>query len=105
MAYYRIISGTTSAIPFQIIDAGVPVDLTAATVALLLADKTGTTVSSPGTITTTNATEGRVTLTPANSSVFVASNGPYAARWRVTIGGLISYYPEGPRDIWEIVTN
>jgi hypothetical protein len=104
MKRYTIIAGTTAAIPFQLIDEGSAVDLTSLTVTLLLADRTGTTVSNPGTIAETSSSEGRITLTPTNSSVFVAANGPYLARWVLTDGSSKVYYlPDVGRDIWEII--
>jgi hypothetical protein len=105
MAHYTIIAGTTAAIQFQLLEAGSPIDLTSCTVALLLSDKTGTTVSSPGTVTVTDATNGKVQLAPTDANVFNASNGPYLARWRITdASSKISYVPSGSRDVWELIT-
>lgn len=104
MAHYQIIAGTTAALRFQLLESGSPIDLTDVDVTLLLSDKTGSAVSSPGTVSVTDETEGRLQLAPTNAAVFVAANGPYTARWKLTDAtGKISYVPTGPRDVWEII--
>lgn len=104
MAKYVIVAGTTTALRFQLLEAGSPINLLGCTVELLLADRTGTTVSSPGTVTITDSDEGKVELAPTSTSVFVATSSPYTARWKITDASTkISYVPTGPRDIWEIV--
>lgn len=104
MANCRIVAGTTADINFQLLEAGTPIDLSGATVTLLLSDKTGTAVSSPGTASVVDATTGKVKLAPTDADVFVAANGPYLARWKVVDAGAKIYYvPSGPRDVWEIV--
>lgn len=101
---YDIVAGTTDVIQFQLIENGEAINLTSITVALLLEDWTGTAVSSPGTISVIDALNGKIQLAPTNSSVFVASAGPYYARWSLTAsGGLVSYVPSSNRDIWNIV--
>jgi hypothetical protein len=104
MAHYTVIAGTTSALQFQLLEAGAAINLTSITVTLLLSDKNGTTVSSPGTVSVTDATTGKVQLAPTDANVFVATNGPYTARWKlVDASSKISYVPSGPRDVWEII--
>ena len=99
----NIVEGTTAYILFQLLSAGVPVDLTDVAVALLLEDKDGTSVTA-GTVAILDEDTGRVQLLPTNSSVFDASNGPYFARWQLTDGtGKISYIPTTNRDMWTII--
>lgn len=101
---YDIVEGTTNVLQFQLIENGTAIPLTNITVTLLLEDRTGTTVSSPGTVTITDATNGKVQFAPTNSAVFVASAGPYYARWKLTDGSnLIGYVPTSNRDMWNIV--
>jgi len=101
---YTIVAGTTSDIRFQLLEAGSPINLLACTVDLLLSDRFGTAIVSPGTVTVTDTAEGKVQLTPSNTLVFDSTKSPYTARWKITDGsGKISYVPTGPRDIWEIV--
>lgn len=101
---YSIVAGTTANVIFQLLEAGSPIDLTGATVTLLLSDKTGTTVTSPGTVSIVDETTGKVQLAPTDANVFVAANGPYLARWKVVDSGAkIFYVPSGPRDVWNIV--
>lgn len=104
MAGYNIVAGTTAALRFQLLEAGTPIDLTGSTVTLLLSDKNGVTIASPGTVTVTDDNNGKVQLAPTDDTVFVASNGPYLARWKVLdSGGKYSFVPSGPRDIWNIL--
>lgn len=104
MAQYTIVAGTTANLGFQLLEAGSPINLLGVTVTLLLSDKNGTTVASPGTVTITDSDEGKVQLAPTDASVFVPANGPYTARWRlVDPSAKISYVPTGARDIWEII--
>lgn len=104
MAHYTIVAGTTTAIRFQLLEAGSPINLLGCTVALLLSDRTGTTVASPGTITITDSDNGKVELAPTDANVFVSANSPYTARWKITDASTkISYVPTGPRDVWEII--
>ena len=99
-----IVEGTTSDLRFQLLQDGLPIDLTGVTVALLLADRTGAPVSSPGTISMVDESEGKVQLVPSSTGVFVASKGPYHARWELTDGsGKVSYVPSSARDVWNIV--
>ena len=104
MATYDIVVGTTNDIKFQLLDNGAPIDLTGITVTLLLEDRTGTTVASPGTVSVTDATNGKVSLTPTNATVFVSANGPYYARWKlVDFTGKIGFVPSSTRDVWQLI--
>lgn len=100
---YDIVEGTTDPLQFQLLEAGSSVDLTDSTVSLLLEDNSGATVSA-GVITVSDAPTGRVTLAPASSSTFVASVGPYYARWKITsLAGTFSFVPSSIRDVWNII--
>lgn len=104
MAMYDIVEGTTNVLQFQLIENGTAIPLTNITVTLLLEDRTGTVVSSPGTVTITDATNGKVQFAPTNAAVFVATLGPYYARWKLTDGSnLIGYVPTSNRDLWNII--
>lgn len=103
---YDIVEGTTNVLQFQLIENGTAIPLTNVTVTLLLEDRTGTAVPAPGTVTITDVTNGKVQFAPTNSSVFVATAGPYYARWKLTDGsGLIGFVPTSNRDVWNIVGN
>lgn len=105
MANYVIVAGTTTDLRFQLLEAGSPINLLGCTVTLLLSDRSGTTIASPGTVSITDEAEGKVQLTPTDANVFLASNSPYTARWKITdASGKISYVPTGPRDIWDIIS-
>lgn len=104
MSNYNIVAGTTSPVRFQLLEAGNPIPLTNCTVTLLLSDRSGNVVATPGTITITDATNGKVQLAPASGLIFVAALSPYNARWVIKDGsGLISYCPNGSRDTWNII--
>ena len=104
MSIYNIVEGTTGTLQFQLLENGVAISLSGLTVSLLLEDRTGTAVSSPGTVTVIDSASGKVQLAPTGTSVFVAANGPYYARWKLVNGaGSISYVPSANRDIWNIV--
>ena len=104
MSNYTVIAGTTTDLAFQLLEAGSPIDLTGCTVTLLLSDKTGATVATPGTVSVTSATEGKVKLAPTGISVFVATSSPYTVRWKIVdASSKVSYVPTGPRDTWEII--
>src|SRR3990167_7906580 len=105
MASYDIVEGTTTDIEFQLLESGSAINLTTVTVTLLLADRTGAAVSSPGTVAVTNAAQGKVKLTPTDGTVFNPTKGPYYARWKLTnASGKVSYVPTSSiRDVWNIV--
>jgi hypothetical protein len=101
---YTIIAGTTSDLNFQLLEAGSPINLLGCTVALLLSDRKGNTIASPGTVSITDSANGKIKLAPTDTSVFVSDNGPYTARWKITDASTkVLYVPTGPRDIWEII--
>lgn len=104
MANYQIVAGTTASLDFQLLEAGTPMDITGFTLDLLLSDRFGVTISSPGTLSVLDSTAGKVRLDPANTSVFDATKSPYTARWKLTSAlSKVSYVPTGHRDIWEII--
>lgn len=104
MAIYDVVAGSTNDLNFQLLDNGAPIDLTGFTVALLLENRKGVQVPSPGTVTVVTAAEGKVKLTPTNVNVFDEDNGPYYARWKLTDSfSKISYVPSSNRDVWNIL--
>ena len=101
---YDIVVGTTNPLQFQLIESGEPIDLGSITVTLLLSNRNGTTVSSPGTVSIVDSTNGKIQFTPTNSTVFIAADGPYYARWVLTTSlGVVSYVPTSVRDTWNLV--
>jgi hypothetical protein len=104
LAIYDIVEGSTNDLNFQLLDNGAPIDLTGITVTLLLENRKGAQVPSPGTVAIVTVDEGKVKLTPTNSNVFVAENGPYYARWKLVDDfNKVSYVPSSNRDVWQIV--
>lgn len=104
MATYDIVEGSNNTLQFQLLNNGTPINLDAITVTLLLEDKDGTTIASPGTVSVVDSTNGIVKLVPTSTAVFVASTGPYYARWQLQDNsGQISFVPSTVRDRWNIV--
>ena len=98
-----IVEGVTTALEFQLLEAGSAINLTGITVALLLTDKDGVDVTTSGDVSTSDATNGKVTYTPGASDLD-STKSPYKARWRLTDGSsAISYVPSGLRDVWTVV--
>lgn len=101
---YDVVEGTSNVLQFQLLENGIPVSLGGFTITLLLEDRTGTALVSPGTVSVIDNTTGKVQFAPTSTSVFVASAGPYYARWKLTSGGgLVSYVPSSNRDVWVVV--
>lgn len=98
-----IAEGVTVPLRFQLLEDGVPIDLSGMTVTLLLADRLGNTVSTSGMVSVPTAASGLVDLTPSTTTLFVAANGPYYARWKlVDSSGGVSFVPSGLRETWYI---
>ena len=97
-------AGITTPLRFQLLEDGVPVDLSGMTVTLLLQDRLGAVVSTTAMVTVVSATTGQVDFTPATAGLFTVANGPYHARFKlVNSTGGISYVPSGLRDRWTVV--
>jgi hypothetical protein len=99
-----ITEGVTVPLRFQLLDDGSPIDLSGTTVTLLLEDRLGTAITTTNLISVPTPASGLVDLTPADTSLFVAANGPYYARFKlVDASGDISFVPRGLRERWTIV--
>jgi hypothetical protein len=97
-------AGTTTPLRFQLLEDGVPVDLSGMTVTLLLQDRLGAVVATTAMVTVVSATTGQVDFTPSTVGFFTVANGPYHARFKlVNSTGGVSYVPNGLRDRWTIV--
>lgn len=100
-----MVEGSTDSYKFQLLDAGVPIDLSNITLTLLLEDRTGVALASNWVLSITDFINGRVTFTPTSTTLLVATAGPYFARWKLVsiTTGNISYVPSSIRDVWNIV--
>lgn len=104
MPLLTVVEATTGALNFQLFSGSSPIDLTGATVILLLQDNTDTIVVFTGTITVTSATLGKVAFNPASGDL-VASASPYFARFKVVDAGAKTFFcPSSYRDQWDIIT-
>lgn len=87
---------------FTLKDGNQPFDLTGAAVTLELRKADGTLVASPGSIAVISpATSGVIEYTPADATVLLAKNAPYAAHYVVTIGGRSGGWPGKP-ERWDV---
>jgi hypothetical protein len=104
MAAIVISAGTTVPLRFQLLDDGLPVDLSGMTVTLELSDRLGTALTTSGMVTVTSAGAGEVDFTPSTGAFFTVANGPCFARWKLvnSLGG-VSFVPNGLRERWTIV--
>lgn len=97
-----IVEGTTANLDFALTADGSAVNLTGATVTLVLTDKDGTAISTTGDVSIITAASGTVRYAP-DAADLSASVSPLRARFKVTdVGGQIAYYPSGKADIWVI---
>lgn len=95
--------GITTPLRFQLLDDGVPIDLSGMTVTLLLQDRLGNVVATTAMVTIITATTGRVDFTPSSTSFFTVANSPYHARFKlVSATGAVSFVPNGLRDRWTV---
>lgn len=104
MAVYDIVEGTSGTLEFQLLENGVPIDLGGVTVTLLLEDRNGTAIANPGAVSVSDSSNGKIRFVPTSTSVFIASSGPYYARWKLTNTlSAVFYVPSSVRDVWNIV--
>ena len=97
-----VVEGTTANLDFRLTADGAAVNLTGATVVLLLYDKDGTAITTTGDVSVIDATDGQVRYAPDAADLDPAVT-PHRARFKVTIATLDSFYPSGPADRWVVV--
>jgi hypothetical protein len=97
-----ITAGTTTPQRFQLLEDGVPLDLTGLGVTLLLQDRLGAVVATTAMVAVTVPATGSVEFTPATAGFFTVANSPYHARFVLTnpSTGYVSFVPNGLRDRW-----
>lgn len=98
----KLVEGQTGVVDAQLLADNVAVDLTGATVVLVLRGADGALISLGGSVTVTNAAQGMVRYSPAAGD-FVAQKTPHRAHWKVTdSGGKINFFPSGAGDEWKV---
>lgn len=105
MAQYllSVVEGTTAALTFQLLAAGVPINLTGSTVTLQLTGSDGIDVNAPA-VAVIDTVNGKVTYTPLAADLS-SMRSPYAARFKIVgSGGQVSFCPSGYRDEWNVIT-
>jgi hypothetical protein len=97
-----VVEGWTAAIDMQLNADGVAVNLTGATVELILRGVDGARVGSSGNLSIINSTGGQVRYLPDVGDL-VARRSPYRARFKVTdAAAKIAFYPSGESDSWVV---
>jgi hypothetical protein len=105
MAEYKLtaVEGTTTGLQFQLLQVGIPINLTGANVSLTLTGSDGVDVNSPA-IAITDTLNGKVTYTPLAGDLS-SMRSPYAARFKVvSSNGAVQFVPSGYRDEWNVTT-
>lgn len=97
------VEGDTSQRLFVLSQDGVAVNLTGATVDVMVRPAGGA-GSAPCAYAATivSASEGKVGWSPSPTHLKV-SESPYTARLRVTLGGLVYYFPFPNPDTWRVI--
>lgn len=97
-----ITHGTTANLDFLLKADGVAVNLTAATVTLVISDKNGAAVDTSGDVSVVTAASGKVRYAP-DAADLDSTLSPYRVRFKVVdSGSQIAYYPSGRADTWTI---
>ena len=99
-----VVEGWTGEIDLDLKQAGLPANLTGATVALRLFDKAGAEITEGGSLAVTgDPTAGRVRYSPVAAD-FDLDKSPLYARVEVTTGGKTTFYPSKNSDVWTVVS-
>jgi len=94
----NIVLGQTAPIDHQLLFNGVAVDLTGRTVEVVLR-RGSTTADTAGDVSIIDNPTGKVRFTPDATDLLV---GVYMARWKVTSGAEIAFFPDGEGDPWTV---
>lgn len=93
-----VTEGWTGDIDVQLLADGDAVDLSGATVELVLTGRDGVAVTTTGDVTVFDAAAGKVRYNP-DAADLAAAKSPYRARYKVTdAGGKIVFFPSGLGD-------
>jgi hypothetical protein len=103
------VQGWTQARRFRLAIDGVHSDLTGRTFALILRDKDGATVATPGSVSIvvpqTGDDIGAVDYTPTDATVLTAARSPMTAHFEEDLGGKKRYWPNlhrGEAMLWHV---
>ena len=103
MSTHRFLThGESGNLDFTLTEAPGPIDLTGATVSLVLTEADGTLVAAPGGVSVIVPTAGTIRWTPASSAILDKAKSPYSAHFKVTVAGRDSYFPSGDAEVWEV---
>lgn len=94
----NLVVGQTEPVEQQLTRNGVAENLTGATVELILW-RGAVTINTAADVTAYDVALGKVRYTPDWDDL---TPGVYQARWKVTKGSSIGFFPDGPADIWTV---
>lgn len=98
----EVVEGWTGDLDFVLQADGVAVDLTGATVELILYKSDETLIDTSSDITVTDAASGAVSYSPDETDL-LASESPLRSRFKVTDGsGKVVYFPNARMDTWTV---
>lgn len=96
-----IVEGWTGNLDFQLLADGVAYDLSGFTVTLSLFDTGAKAVNTTSDVSVIDATGGKVRYTP-DSADLTSRMSPYAARFKVTNGSAVVFFPSGQAGVWTV---
>jgi hypothetical protein len=96
-----LVEGWTAPLDFVLKADGVAVNLTGQDVTLVLNTAAGVAIDTSADVQVVEAASGRVRYTPAVGAIRNA-DGPLKARWRVSDGGAVVFFPAGVPDQWRV---
>lgn len=99
-----LVHGWTGNIDYILKADGEVVDLTGATVTIVLRDKNKTSVTPSGTLTVVSASDGQVRFAPSATDVD-SSKAPYFVRFRVVgADSRVTFHPNAEAEKWIVGT-
>lgn len=96
-----IVEGITNPLLFQLLQGNTPINLTGATVTLIISGTDGQVIPNPN-IVVVDTTNGKVQYTPLTTDLS-STKSPYFARFKIVNGPTTQYVPSGYRDEWNVV--
>lgn len=98
----NVVEGWTGDLDFQLLADGNAQNISGNSIALIVQDHSGASVTFAGNISVPDATTGKVRFSPQPADL-LAAKSPYNVRWKVTDGaGKVVFFPSGKDDFWTV---
>lgn len=97
----HFVEGWTAPVLYQLLKDEVPFDATGMTIELLLRSHAGVEVAEVGLCVWSDATQSIVRYTPAATDLLFVSS-PLSARFKVTAGVQVAYFPRSEGEEWVV---